>query len=104
MRIPSCVLVISLVGVVQGFSPLHLTREATTTQSSTTTTTSLAALSRRDALRNGAFGIASVVFAAPQLAMAGTTPPSAEDLERIKIGYKQISYLLDNFEQETTGT
>jgi hypothetical protein len=35
------------------------------------------------------------------MATAGT-PPTKEELERIKTGYKQIQYLLDNFEQETT--
>mmetsp|Transcript_17838 Transcript_17838/g.30335 ORF Transcript_17838/g.30335 Transcript_17838/m.30335 type:complete len:226 (+) Transcript_17838:3-680(+) len=67
----------------------------------TTTATTLAAVSRRDALLGSAFGLASLV-AAPQMASAGTEPPSQADIERIKIGYKQIEYLLDNFEQETT--
>ena len=33
---------------------------------------------------------------------AGTAPPTPEELQRIKTGYRQIQYLLDNFEQETT--
>ena len=33
---------------------------------------------------------------------AGGTPPTKEELERIRTGYKQIQYLLENFEQETT--
>ncbi|KAK1744354.1 hypothetical protein QTG54_004887 [Skeletonema marinoi] len=35
-------------------------------------------------------------------AVAATTPPTAEEIERIKVGYKNIQYLLDNWEQETT--
>jgi len=33
---------------------------------------------------------------------AANKPPSPEELERIKVGYNGIKYLLDNFEQETT--
>lgn len=35
-------------------------------------------------------------------AFAGSGAPTPEELERIRTGYKQIQYLLDNFEQETT--
>ncbi|KAL3943599.1 MAG: hypothetical protein SGBAC_002343 [Bacillariaceae sp.] len=35
-------------------------------------------------------------------AFAGSGAPTLEELERIRTGYKQIQYLLDNFEQETT--
>lgn len=49
-----------------------------------------------------AFGLAAIVGGVPQIASAGGAPPSPEELERIKVGYKRISYLLANFEQETT--
>lgn len=35
-------------------------------------------------------------------AAAGSAAPTAEELARLQTGYKQITYLLDNFEQETT--
>lgn len=35
-------------------------------------------------------------------ASAASGPPTPDELERIKVGYKQIQYLLDNFEKETT--
>merc|ERR1711957_16700 len=37
----------------------------------------------------------------PSSAAEGAAPTTAE-LDRIRLGYKQITYLLDNFEQETT--
>eukprot|EP00980_Cylindrotheca_fusiformis_P001534 scaffold350_cov133-Cylindrotheca_fusiformis.AAC.5 len=37
-----------------------------------------------------------------QVSYAGSAPPSPEELQRIKVGYNQIKYLLNNFEQETT--
>ncbi len=37
-----------------------------------------------------------------QPAIAAGSPPSPDDLNRIKKGYEQIQYLLANFEQETT--
>lgn len=39
---------------------------------------------------------------AQQPAIAAGSPPTADDLSRIKQGYEQIQYLLANFEQETT--
>ena len=56
-------------------------------------------ISRRFAIA-AAVGISAVSGALP--ASAGSAAPSPEELERIKVGYKQIQYLLDNFEQETT--
>ena len=47
------------------------------------------------------FGL-STLLARQQPAVAAGSPPSAEDLNRIKQGYEQIQYLLANFEQETT--
>lgn len=37
-------------------------------------------------------------------AHAASAPPTKEELDRIRQGYQAISYLLNNFEQETTGT
>ena len=62
-------------------------------------------LSRRDAMATafgvGAASVALVAPVSPALAAAGE-PPSKADIERLKTGYKQLEYLLDNFEQETT--
>ena len=44
----------------------------------------------------------STVLARQQPAVAAGSPPSADDLSRIKQGYEKIQYLLANFEQETT--
>ena len=57
--------------------------------------------SRRQALSSAAaFGVGSLVW--QQQAVAATGAPTKEDLDRLRQGYKQIQYLLDNFEQETT--
>jgi hypothetical protein len=59
-------------------------------------------ISRRDVAAT-AFGIGSTMLLAPTLpAAAGGEPPSKDDMERLKVGYKGLEYLLDNFEQETT--
>jgi hypothetical protein len=39
---------------------------------------------------------------APKEALAGTTPPTPEELARIKEGYNGIVYLLEHWEAETT--
>jgi hypothetical protein len=57
-------------------------------------------ISRRGAV-SAAFGLAGMV-AQSNVAFAGTTPPTAEELARIKVGYDQIQYLLANFDSETT--
>lgn len=44
----------------------------------------------------------STLLTRQQPAVAAGSPPSAEDLDRIKQGYERIQYLLANFEQETT--
>mmetsp|Transcript_10878 Transcript_10878/g.15343 ORF Transcript_10878/g.15343 Transcript_10878/m.15343 type:complete len:218 (+) Transcript_10878:101-754(+) len=56
--------------------------------------------SRRDALIS-TFGVASVLSNS-NIAWAGGSPPTKEDLQRIKVGYEGLTYLLANFEQETT--
>jgi hypothetical protein len=58
--------------------------------------------------RTGAMVASGVSFAAllggpqqPALA-AGETPPTKEELDRIKTGYEGLRYLLDNWDKETT--
>jgi hypothetical protein len=59
-------------------------------------------LSRRDAMA-ASFGLATSLLVQTSIpAQAATTGITQEDKERIKTGYKQIIYLLDNFDQETT--
>mmetsp|Transcript_31880 Transcript_31880/g.36271 ORF Transcript_31880/g.36271 Transcript_31880/m.36271 type:complete len:203 (+) Transcript_31880:166-774(+) len=58
----------------------------------------LKSVSRREI----AFGLATVFVGAPNIVNAAGGPPTKQDLERIKIGYKQIDYLLKNFDEETT--
>lgn len=66
--------------------------------------------SRRQALTlpatGAAFGLGSNLFLwqsfhQPACA-AAASPPTPEELARLRKGYEQINYLLDNFEQETT--
>lgn len=60
-----------------------------------------APFSRRQALSSAAaFGLGNLLW--QQEARAASAPPTKEELDRLKQGYKQITYLLDNFEQETT--
>lgn len=57
--------------------------------------------SRRQALSSAAaFGVSSLLW--KQEALAAGAPPTKEELDRLRKGYDQIQYLLDNFEQETT--
>eukprot|EP00522_Entomoneis_paludosa_P010585 CAMPEP_0172450068 /NCGR_PEP_ID=MMETSP1065-20121228/8577_1 /TAXON_ID=265537 /ORGANISM="Amphiprora paludosa, Strain CCMP125" /LENGTH=209 /DNA_ID=CAMNT_0013201837 /DNA_START=33 /DNA_END=662 /DNA_ORIENTATION=+ len=59
--------------------------------------------SRRQALTFTVAGVASAAFGLQnEAAGAAASPPTEAELERIRVGYKQIQYLLDNFEQETT--
>jgi hypothetical protein len=57
-------------------------------------------VSRRMALST-AFGISAIVTQA-QPSFAGSSPPTPAELDRVRLGYKQIQYLLSNFESETT--
>ena len=57
-------------------------------------------ISRRDTFAT-AFGMPALVVQA-QISNAAGAVPTKEELDRIVVGYKQINYLLDNFEQETT--
>jgi len=56
--------------------------------------------------REVVFGLSTVSFSLglPSVTLAASGPPTPEDLDRIRTGYKQIDYLLKNFEKETTGT
>ena len=56
---------------------------------------------RRDAVISAAFGI-SALLTGSDSAKGSVAPPTRQELDRIRVGYKQIQYLLDNFEQETT--
>ena len=56
-------------------------------------------VSRRDAMTSAVVAATSVMIPLPAFAASG---PTVADLERIKIGYSQITYLLANFEKETT--
>ena len=58
-------------------------------------------LSRRETLA-ASFGLATLLVQTSTPAQAASTEVTKADMERIKAGYKQITYLLDNFEQETT--
>lgn len=66
-----------------------------------------AALSRRAAFAK-AMGAATAPLVVAQTLMLPPSPALAAegvtstDIERIKAGYQQINYLIDNFEQETT--
>merc|ERR1719223_2404635 len=46
--------------------------------------------------------VASILSGNPIAALAKAAPPTAEELARIKVGYERMSYLVDNFDQETT--
>mmetsp|Transcript_20685 Transcript_20685/g.31308 ORF Transcript_20685/g.31308 Transcript_20685/m.31308 type:complete len:206 (+) Transcript_20685:151-768(+) len=54
--------------------------------------------------REVVFGLSTVSFSLglPSVTLAASGPPTPEDLDRIRTGYKQIDYLLKNFEKETT--
>ena len=68
-------------------------------------TSSAAECSRRYAFVKTATtfaSIASIVAGNSDFALAARSPPTKEELDRLKLGYERMSYLLDNFEQETT--
>mmetsp|Transcript_18167 Transcript_18167/g.26883 ORF Transcript_18167/g.26883 Transcript_18167/m.26883 type:complete len:206 (-) Transcript_18167:2181-2798(-) len=54
--------------------------------------------------REVVFGLSTVSLSLglPSVTLAASGPPTPEDLDRIRTGYKQIDYLLKNFEKETT--
>lgn len=67
--------------------------------------TAIQATSRRDLFTRTGSVVATTlltVTANVNPAFAATTPPTPEELERIKVGYENIAYLLANWDQETT--
>ena len=52
--------------------------------------------------RRQAFAAAAASALVPQSSWAAAGGPTPQELERIKIGYKQINELLNNFEESTT--
>lgn len=66
------------------------------------TTTKTTAVSRRQACMIS-FSMTHLLCAPAAVHAAAAGPaPTKEELERLRIGYKNIQYLLDNFDQETT--
>jgi len=58
---------------------------------------------RRDAISAAAFGVAGGLLSQVQPSYAAEpSPPTKAELARITLGYKQISDLLNNFEEATT--
>jgi hypothetical protein len=61
-------------------------------------------INRRHLLKStipASLGIAAL-FTNNLPAVAAGSPPTADELARVKKGYEQVQYLLANFEQETT--
>ena len=58
--------------------------------------------SRRDAISAAAAGLAGGLLTQVQPSFAAGTPPTKEELDRIVLGYKQITALLNDFEASTT--
>lgn len=80
---------------------------STTSSSSSSSTTAMYASSRRDLfIRAGSTALVtlttSTINTSPAMAAGATSPPTKEELDRIKVGYDNIKYLLANWEQETT--
>lgn len=90
------------------FAPqAQLVVSSTTSSSSSSSTTAMYASSRRDLfIRAGSTALVtlttSTINTSPALAAGTTSPPTKEELDRIKVGYDNIKYLLANWEQETT--
>ncbi|KAL7542004.1 hypothetical protein ACHAXR_011418 [Thalassiosira sp. AJA248-18] len=62
------------------------------------------ATSRRDLFTRTGSAVATTLLTitGANPAYAASTPPTPEEIERIKVGYKNIQYLLENWEKETT--
>ena len=58
--------------------------------------------SRRAAISAAAGGLAGGLLTQVQPSFAADTPPTKEELDRIVLGYKQITALLNDFEASTT--
>ena len=80
--------------------------EAFTVQNaSTKSSTCLSAESRRSLFQSAsAITLATIAtVASPNMASAAAkAPPTKAELDRIKVGYEKLGYLLDNFDAETT--
>jgi hypothetical protein len=89
------------------FAPQVVNRNNFVSSSSTTTSSSTAMqASRRDLfIRAGSTALVTLttssINSSPAFA-AANSPPTAEEIDRIKVGYKNIQYLLENWEKETT--
>ena len=58
---------------------------------------------RRDAISAAAVGLAGGLLSQVQPSFAASnSPPTQAELDRITLGHKQITNLLDNFDQATT--
>mmetsp|Transcript_15996 Transcript_15996/g.22791 ORF Transcript_15996/g.22791 Transcript_15996/m.22791 type:complete len:229 (+) Transcript_15996:122-808(+) len=62
------------------------------------------AQTRRDIFKKSVAFISAATVASvnPYIAEAAKAGPTADELNRIKVGYQGIQYLLDNFDKETT--
>ena len=58
--------------------------------------------SRRDAISAAAFGVAGGFLSQVQPSYAAGKGPTKEELDRIVLGYNQITDLLNDFEKSTT--
>ena len=77
---------------------------STTTTSTNTALTAIKNSRREIFLRTGST-IASALLTTTNImspANAASSPPTADELNRIRTGYANIQYLLDNWEKETT--
>ena len=88
------------------FAPQQLMSRNNNLIVSSTTAMQATTSSRRDLfIRAGSTALVtlttSAINSSPAFA-AGTAPPTEAEIERIKVGYKNIQYLLANWEQETT--
>jgi hypothetical protein len=71
---------------------------------STQTTTQWESFSRRQIFTSSgaALGVLALLVSDARPVEAATTAPTADELNRIRVGYQQIQTLLDNFEEATT--
>ena len=69
---------------------------------SSTTSIEAHSSSRRDFFATATTTTAALVATAANPAYAANAPPTPEELDRIKVGYENIKYLLANWEKETT--
>ncbi|KAL7550294.1 hypothetical protein ACHAWF_013573 [Thalassiosira exigua] len=103
MRKSTIAVLASMASVASAFAPskVHLPSAPPT---SSTAVHAHAPASRRDLfVRSGSAVAAALVgVTAADPALAANAPPTPEELERIKVGYENIQFLLNNWEKETT--